>query len=93
MYETGRPRSDKTQGYDQCARTCDCPARRHRNLQEQAQSNALAWFSPNPDLHREFLTAVIGAPGLLSRPVGPDPQQPGPSQKLLAELCRSSARS
>jgi type I restriction enzyme, R subunit len=30
-------------------------------LQQQAQNNSLAQFSASPDLHNEFLTAVIGA--------------------------------
>jgi len=30
-------------------------------LQQQAQNNTLAQFSASPDLHSEFLTAVIGA--------------------------------
>jgi type I restriction enzyme R subunit len=30
-------------------------------LQQQAQNNSLAQFSASPDLHNEFLSAVIGA--------------------------------
>jgi type I restriction enzyme, R subunit len=55
-------------------------------LQQQAQNNSLAQFSASPDLHNEFLSAVIGAmdsSGDLSVQILNNPEL---SQKLLGEL-------
>ena len=55
-------------------------------LQQQAQNNSLAQFSASPDLHHEFLNAVIGAmdsSGDLSAQILNNPEL---SQKLLGEL-------
>lgn len=55
-------------------------------LQQQAQNNSLAQFSASPDLHNEFMAAVIGAMESsedLSRQIINNPDL---SQKLLAEL-------
>jgi type I restriction enzyme R subunit len=55
-------------------------------LQQQAQNNSLAQFSSSPDLHNEFVAAVIGAMDSsadLSTQILNNPEL---SQKLLAEL-------
>jgi hypothetical protein len=55
-------------------------------LQQQAQNNSLAQFSAGPDLHNEFLSAVIGAMDTsadLSAQILYNPDLP---QKLLDEL-------
>ncbi|HYO01549.1 MAG TPA: hypothetical protein VET27_06540 [Mycobacterium sp.] len=55
-------------------------------LQEQALHNSLAQFSASPDLHSEFMTAVIDAmasSGELSTQIINNPEL---AQKLLGEL-------
>ena len=55
-------------------------------MQQQAQNNSLAQFSAGPDLHNEFLSAVIGAMDSsadLSAQILDNPDLP---QKLLDEL-------
>ncbi|MEC4841099.1 DEAD/DEAH box helicase family protein [Mycobacteroides chelonae] len=55
-------------------------------LQQQAQNNSLAQFSASPDLHSEFVTAVIGAMASsedLSTQILNNPEL---SSKLLGEL-------
>ncbi|MGQ9350702.1 type I restriction endonuclease subunit R [Mycolicibacterium gilvum] len=55
-------------------------------LQQQAQNNSLAQFSASPDLHNEFVTAVIGAMASsedLSTQILNNPEL---SSKLLGEL-------
>jgi type I restriction enzyme R subunit len=57
-----------------------------QTLQQQAQNNSLAQFSASPDLHNEFMVAVIGAMESsedLSKQIINNPDL---SQKLLAEL-------
>ena len=45
-----------------------------------------AQFSASPDLHNEFLFAVIGAMDSSADLSAPIPEHPDLSQKLLAEL-------
>lgn len=55
-------------------------------LQQQAQHNSLAQFSASPDLHSEFMTAVIGAMASSEDLSTQIINNPDLSQKLLAEL-------
>lgn len=55
-------------------------------LQQQAQHNTLAQFSASPDLHSEFMTAVIGAMASSEDLSTQIINNPDLSQKLLAEL-------
>ena len=55
-------------------------------LQQQAQNNSLAQFSASPDLHSEFLTAVIGAMDSSADLSAQILNNPELSQKLLGEL-------
>lgn len=55
-------------------------------LQEQAQHNSLAQFSASPDLHSEFMTAVIGAMASSEDLSTQIINNADLSQKLLAEL-------
>ena len=55
-------------------------------LQQQAQNNTLAQFSASPDLHTEFLSAVIGAMDASEDLSAQILNNPDLSQKLLAEL-------
>jgi type I restriction enzyme, R subunit len=55
-------------------------------LQQQAQNNSLAQFSASPDLHDEFLAAVIGAMDSYADLSTQILNNPDLSQKLLAEL-------
>jgi type I restriction enzyme R subunit len=57
-----------------------------QTLQEQAQHNSLAQFSASPDLHNEFMTAVIGAMASSEDLSTQILNNPDLSQKLLAEL-------
>lgn len=55
-------------------------------LQQQAQHNSLAQFSASPDLHSEFMTAVIGAMASSEDLSTQIINNADLSQKLLAEL-------
>ena len=55
-------------------------------LQQQAQHNSLAQFTASPDLHSEFMTAVIGAMASSEDLSTQIINNPDLSQKLLAEL-------
>jgi type I restriction enzyme R subunit len=55
-------------------------------LQQQARSNSLAQFSASPDLHSEFMTAVIGAMASSEDLSTQIINNPDLAQKLLAEL-------
>jgi len=55
-------------------------------LQQQAQNNSLAQFSASPDLHNEFLAAVIGAMDSSSELSAQILNNADLSQKLLGEL-------
>ena len=55
-------------------------------LQQQAQHNSLAQFSASPDLHSEFMTAVIGAMASSEELSTQIINNADLSQKLLAEL-------
>ncbi|UXA10000.1 DEAD/DEAH box helicase family protein [Mycobacterium sp. SMC-8] len=55
-------------------------------LQQQAQHNTLAQFSASPDLHSEFISAVIGAMASSEDLSTQIINNPDLSQKLLAEL-------
>jgi type I restriction enzyme R subunit len=55
-------------------------------LQQQAPHNSLAQFSASPDLHSEFMTAVIGAMASSEDLSTQIINNPDLSQKLLAEL-------
>jgi type I restriction enzyme, R subunit len=55
-------------------------------LQQQAQNNSLAQFSASPDLHNEFVSAVIGAMDSSADLSTQILNNPDLSQKLLAEL-------
>lgn len=55
-------------------------------LQQQAQHNSLAQFSASPDLHSEFMSAVIGAMASSEDLSAQIINNPDLSQKLLAEL-------
>ena len=55
-------------------------------LQQQAQNNSLAQFSESPDLHNEFLNAVIGAMDSHSDLSAQIINNPELSQKLLGGL-------
>jgi hypothetical protein len=52
-------------------------------LRQQAQSNSLAQFSASPDLHNEFLSAVIGAMDSSTDLSAQILNNPDLSQKLL----------
>jgi len=55
-------------------------------LQQQALNNTLAQFSASPDLHNEFVTAVIGAMDSSADLSAQILNNPELSQKLLGEL-------
>jgi type I restriction enzyme R subunit len=55
-------------------------------LQQQAQNNSLAQFSASPDLHNEFVAAVIGAMNSSDDLSAQIINNPELSQKLLGEL-------
>jgi type I restriction enzyme R subunit len=55
-------------------------------LQQQAQNNTLAQFSAGPDLQNEFVGAMIGAMDSSEDLSAQILNNPGLSQKLLAEL-------
>jgi type I restriction enzyme R subunit len=55
-------------------------------LQQQAQNNSLAQFSASPDLHNEFVSAVIGAMDSSADLSTQILNNPDLSQKLFAEL-------
>jgi type I restriction enzyme R subunit len=55
-------------------------------LQQQAQNNSMAQFSASPDLHHEFLAAVIGAMDSSADLSAQILNNPELSQKLLGEL-------
>ncbi|NDV08109.1 type I restriction endonuclease subunit R [Rhodococcus sp. IEGM 248] len=57
-----------------------------QTLQEQAQNNSLAQFSASPDLHNEFLSAVIGAMESSADLSAQILNSQDLSQKLLGEL-------
>jgi type I restriction enzyme, R subunit len=54
--------------------------------QQQAQNNSLAQFSASPDLHNEFLSAVIGAMDSSADLSAQILNNPDLSQKLLVAL-------
>ena len=55
-------------------------------LHQQAQNNSLAQFSASPDLHDEFVDAVIGVLDASKDLSAQILNSPDLSQKLLAEL-------
>jgi hypothetical protein len=55
-------------------------------LQQQAQNNSLAQFSAGPDLHNEFLSAVIGAMDSSANPSAQILDNPDLPQKLLGRV-------
>ena len=55
-------------------------------LQQQAQNNTLAQFSASPDLHNEFVSAVIGAMDSSADLSAQILNNPDLSQKLLDKL-------
>jgi type I restriction enzyme R subunit len=62
------------------------PTLESETLQQQAQNNSLAQFSASPDLHNEFLSAVIGAMDSSADLSAQILNNPELSQKLLGEL-------
>ena len=55
-------------------------------MQQQAQNNSLAQFSASPDLHSEFVSAVIGTMNSSADLSAQILNNPELSQKLLDEL-------
>jgi type I restriction enzyme R subunit len=55
-------------------------------LQQQAQNNSLSQFFASPDLHNEFVSAVIGAMDSSADLSAQILNNPELSQKLLGEL-------
>ena len=61
-------------------------SKRAKTLHQQAQNNTLAQVSASPDLHNEFLQAVIGAMDASEDLSAQIINNPDLSQKLLDEL-------
>ncbi len=61
-------------------------------LQQQAQNNTLAQFSASPDLHSEFLSAVIGAMDSSADLSAQILTTPSCHRSSSPSLCRSSTR-
>jgi hypothetical protein len=78
--------AEKRQSEQELAKTrfvVDVQAKLHA---QQAQNNSLSQFSASPDLHNEFLSAVIGAMDSSADLSAQILNKPELAQKLLGEL-------